>query len=165
MVYQTSPKCWLKWLNVLIFVSRITILTNQSCVSVTYFFVYSTLMIYTVYEVGISLWWLFALPTLGTVSCRYTIYFVFIQGLHFEEFVHEREHIEAWGWFNIKMPSSQYQKSHFGDKMMFLSSYLHNGISHCDKKTSSYWIKALVNKQGIATNRWHMELPLILCDI
>ena len=46
-------------------------------------------------------------------------------------------------WFNIKMPSYQYRKSHYGDKRIVRSSYLHNGISYTGKMTSLYWIKAL----------------------
>ena len=33
-------------------------------------------------------------------------------------------------WFNIKMTSYQYRKSHCGDKTVVRSSYLHNGISY-----------------------------------
>ena len=33
-------------------------------------------------------------------------------------------------WFNIKMSSYQYRKSHCGDKTVVRSSYLHNGISY-----------------------------------
>ena len=36
---------------------------------------------------------------------------------------------EPGHWFNIKMSSYQYRKSHYGDKMVVRSSYLHNGIS------------------------------------
>ena len=43
-------------------------------------------------------------------------------------------------WFNIKMSSYQYGKSHCGDKTVVRSSYLHNGISYTDKMTSLYWI-------------------------
>ena len=32
-------------------------------------------------------------------------------------------------WFNIKMLSYQYRKSHYGDKTILQPSYLHNGIS------------------------------------
>ena len=32
-------------------------------------------------------------------------------------------------WFNIKMSSYQYRKSHCGDKTILRPSYLHNGIS------------------------------------
>ena len=41
-------------------------------------------------------------------------------------------------------PSCQYRKSHCGDKTIFRSSYLHNGISHTDKTTSLYWIRDLM---------------------
>ena len=43
-------------------------------------------------------------------------------------------------WFNIKMSSYQYRKSHCGDKTVVRSSYLHNGISYTGKMTSLYWI-------------------------
>ena len=43
-------------------------------------------------------------------------------------------------WFNIKMSSYQYRKSHCGDKTVVRSSYLHNGISYTDKMVSFYWI-------------------------
>ena len=43
------------------------------------------------------------------------------------------------GWFNIKMTSCQYRKSHCGDKTILRPSYLHNGIG---KMTSLYWIRA-----------------------
>ena len=47
-------------------------------------------------------------------------------------------------WFNIKMLSYQYRKSHCGDKMILRPSYLHNGISYTGKTTSLYWIRALI---------------------
>ena len=47
------------------------------------------------------------------------------------------------GWFNIKMSSYQYRKSHCGDKTILRPSYLHNGISYTGKMTSLYWIRAL----------------------
>ena len=47
-------------------------------------------------------------------------------------------------WFNIKMLSYQYRKSHCGDKTVVRSSYLHNGISYTGKMSSLYWIGALV---------------------
>ena len=37
------------------------------------------------------------------------------------------------GWFNKKMPSYQYRKSHCGDKTILRASHLHNGISYIDK--------------------------------
>ena len=42
-------------------------------------------------------------------------------------------------WFNIKMSSYQYRKSHCRDKTVVRSSYLHNGISYTGKMTSLYW--------------------------
>ena len=46
-------------------------------------------------------------------------------------------------WFNIKMSSYQYMKSHCGDKTVIRSSYLHNGISYTGKMASSYWTNPL----------------------
>ena len=46
-------------------------------------------------------------------------------------------------WFNIKMTSYQYRKSHCGDKTILWPSYLHNGISYTGKMSSLYWIGAL----------------------
>ena len=42
-------------------------------------------------------------------------------------------------WFNIKMWSYLYRKSHCGDKTVVRSSYLHNGISYTGKMASLYW--------------------------
>ena len=50
--------------------------------------------------------------------------------------------VETSGWFNRKIPSYQYRKSHCGDKTILRPSYLHNGISYTGKMTSLYWIKA-----------------------
>ena len=47
-------------------------------------------------------------------------------------------------WFNIKITSYQYRKSHCGDKTILRPSYLHNGISCTGKMSSLYWIGALV---------------------
>ena len=49
---------------------------------------------------------------------------------------------QCWSgpWFNIKMSSYQYRKSHCGDKTVVRSSYHHNGISYTGKMTSFYWI-------------------------
>ena len=52
------------------------------------------------------------------------------------------EYILARGWFNIKILSYQYRKSHCGDKTILWSSYLHNWISYTGK-TFLYWIRAL----------------------
>ena len=49
----------------------------------------------------------------------------------------------AGGWFNIKMSSYQYRKSHCGDKTVVRSSYPHNGISYIGKMSSLYWISLL----------------------
>ena len=43
-------------------------------------------------------------------------------------------------WFNIKMSSYHYRKSHTGGKTVVRSSYLHNGISFTGKMTYFYWI-------------------------
>ena len=45
----------------------------------------------------------------------------------------------AGPWFNIKMSSYQYRKSHCGDKTVVRSSYLHSGISYTGKMTFLYW--------------------------
>ena len=42
-------------------------------------------------------------------------------------------------WFNIKMWSYQYRKSHCGDNMVTRSSYLPNRISYTGKMASLYW--------------------------
>ena len=41
-------------------------------------------------------------------------------------------------WFNIKMLSYQYRKSHCGDKTVVSLSYIHNGISYTGKITYFY---------------------------
>ena len=46
-------------------------------------------------------------------------------------------------WFNIKMLSYQYRKSHCGDKTILRLSYLHKGISFTGKMASLYWIGPL----------------------
>ena len=59
-------------------------------------------------------------------------------------------HKEPGPWFNIKMSSYQYRKSHCGDKTILRPSYLHNGISYTGKMTSLYWIRAQgISSQGI----------------
>ena len=47
-------------------------------------------------------------------------------------------------WFNTKMTSYQYRKSHCGDKTILRPSYLHNGISYTGKMTNLYWIGAQI---------------------
>ena len=48
--------------------------------------------------------------------------------------------LKCLGWFNIKMPSYWYRKSHCGNKTILRPSYLHNGIPFTTKTTSLYWI-------------------------
>ena len=64
-------------------------------------------------------------------------------------------------WFNKKMPSYQYRKSHHGDKTILRPSYLHNGISYTGKMASLYWIRALllVNKSSY-DGGWKLHLLL-----
>ena len=47
-------------------------------------------------------------------------------------------------WFNLKMSSYQYRKSHRGEKTVVRSSYLHNWIFYTGKTTSWYWIIPLI---------------------
>ena len=54
-----------------------------------------------------------------------------------------REQLQSGHWFNIKMTSYQYRKSHCGDKTIWRPSYLHNGISYTGKMASLYWIGVL----------------------
>ena len=51
--------------------------------------------------------------------------------------------LKSCPWFNIKMTSHQYRKSHFGDKTILRPSYLHYGIPYIGKTTSLHWIRAL----------------------
>ena len=62
-------------------------------------------------------------------------------------------------WFNIKMLSYQYRKSHCGDKTVVRSSYLHNGISYTGKMTSLYWIRAHVLFWHIRPAPWRLKSP------
>ena len=48
-------------------------------------------------------------------------------------------------WFNIKIVSYQYRKSHCGDKTILRPSYLHNGISYTGKMISLYWIRPQIS--------------------
>ena len=63
-------------------------------------------------------------------------------------------------WFNIKMPSYQYRKSHSGDKTAVLS-YLHYGISFTGKMASLYWI----SPQGTSRNDidFAVKLVFVVC--
>ena len=57
----------------------------------------------------------------------------------------------AGPWFNIKMSSCQYRKSHCGDKTILRPSYLHNGISYTGKMTSLYWIRPQESGSPVCT--------------
>ena len=46
-------------------------------------------------------------------------------------------------WFDIKISTYQYRKSHCGDKTVVRSSYLHHWISYTGKMSSLYWTGAL----------------------
>ena len=62
--------------------------------------------------------------------------------------------LASGGWFNIKMTSYQYNKSHCRDKTILRPSYLHNEISYTGKMASLYWIRAQV------ISNCHFELRL-----
>ena len=64
-------------------------------------------------------------------------------------------------WFNIKMLSYQYRKSHCGDKTVVRSSYLHNGISYTGKMSSLYWIGA----QGIIQPKCWYNRQTLQCNL
>ena len=49
---------------------------------------------------------------------------------------------ETRSWFNNKMSSYQYRKSHCGDKTILRLVYLHDGISYTREMASLYWIRA-----------------------
>ena len=57
-------------------------------------------------------------------------------------------------WFNIKMLSYQYRKSHCGDKTVVRSSYLHNGISYTGKTASLYWFSPQSSQTMLACQLW-----------
>ena len=64
--------------------------------------------------------------------------------------------LNSGAWFNIKIPSYQYRKSHCGDKTVVRSSYLHNGISYTGKMTDIF----LLNKGPDVSNTCHCQLML-----
>ena len=64
----------------------------------------------------------------------------------------------AGPWFNIKMSSYQYRKSHCGNETILRPSYLHNWISYTGNTTSLYWIRAHVSREGKIK-----YIPDILC--
>ena len=55
-------------------------------------------------------------------------------------------------WFSIKVQSSQYRKSHRGDKMILWSSYLYNMISYPVKLASLYGISPRCHN-----SKWRMR--------
>ena len=61
-------------------------------------------------------------------------------------------------WFNIKMLSYQYRKSHCRDRTILRLSYLQNGISDPGKITSLYWISVLVSSVSFWTNTVYQEI-------
>ena len=63
-------------------------------------------------------------------------------------------------WFNIKMSSHQYRKSHCGDKMVIRSSYLHNGISYIGKMWSLCWIGPQSFGKG-QHETWELNQPIV----
>ena len=66
-------------------------------------------------------------------------------------------------WFNIKVLSYQYRKSHCGDKTILRPSYLHNGISYTGKRTSLYWIRAQVVTSNATTIL--LTFPCVISDL
>ena len=70
--------------------------------------------------------------------------------------------MESRPWFNIKMSSCRYRKSHCGDKMVVRSSYLHNGISYTGKITSLYWIRALLVRARVTTPLLPLDCNTVL---
>ena len=62
-------------------------------------------------------------------------------------------------WFNMKMSSYHYRKSHCGDKTILRPSYLHNGISYTGKMTSLYWIRHQVI--SLALEQWNIWYNLM----
>ena len=70
-------------------------------------------------------------------------------------FVHVHTESRPGPWFNIKMSSYQYRKSHCGDKTVVRSSYLRNWISYTGKMSFLYWIGALDVSLLPRTRRCH----------
>ena len=65
------------------------------------------------------------------------------KNVHIDWWIKPGDAMRPGPWFNIKMTSYQYRKSHCGDKTILRPSYLHNGISYTGKMPSLYWIRAL----------------------
>ena len=77
---------------------------------------------------------------------------------------HIRIRTDTGPWFNIKMSSYQYRKSHCGDKMVVRSSYLHNGISYTGKMSSLYWIGAQLIAMGCSRFLIHTSTMVCYCN-
>ena len=71
-----------------------------------------------------------------------------------------RAPMDSGCWFNIKMSSYQFRKSHYGDKTILRPSYLHNGISYTGKTTSLYWIRAQITKGQYFRNNFYVIISL-----
>ena len=73
-----------------------------------------------------------------------------------------RDYKTSGPWFNIKIPSYQYRRSHCGDKTILRPSYLHNGISYTGKMTSLYWISVQVVNSSKDVIRLHLPVSLFI---
>ena len=81
--------------------------------------------------------------------------------LHCCTLLHKLTRTGSGPWFNIRMSSYQYRKSHCGDKTVIRLSYLHNGISYTDKMICFNWIRA----QDLISRLLQInEITLILFD-
>ena len=76
--------------------------------------------------------------------------------------MHTRTGVRPGPWFNIKMSSYQYRKSHCGDKTILRPSYLHNGIFYTGKKISLYWIRPQTSSRIQATLSLSLSLIMTL---
>ena len=73
-------------------------------------------------------------------------------------------YIDMGPWFNIKMSSYQYRKSHCGNKTISRPSYCHNGISYTGKMTWLYSIRALIaGTQRCYTVLTHWGRVTLIC--
>ena len=63
-------------------------------------------------------------------------------------------------WFNIKKSPYQYRKSHWGNKTVVRSSYLHSGISYTGKMASLYWFGPLIQNLKPGQNCKHCHFVL-----
>ena len=97
-------------------------------------------------------------PHKGPVTRKMFPFDIALLRMHRFRYLHQ----QTGPWFNIKMPSYQYRKSHCGDKTVVRSSYLHNGISYTGKMPSLYWTKT----QGVTNNiHRHRRVDTILISL